>query len=187
MGVSFNINPSSSSFAETHSRKHKLLLISNYILLAASSSFIFLTLSLRLFPSLVGFFLILLHVLTIFIAVSSLSVATSSSNKCYAAHMVATVLTGIFQGSISVLIFASTSDFLGYLKSYVREEDGAVILKLAGALSVLIFFLEWVVLALTFLLRYHAFVDGSNSGAAGASRFQEEDSKAWSRPFQVYV
>ncbi|KAJ4723757.1 Transmembrane protein [Melia azedarach] len=187
MGVSFNINPTSSA-PETHTKKHKFLLVCNYILLAAASSFIFLTLSLRLFPSLCGFFLILLHVLTILIAVFACTVATSGSGKWYATHMVATVLTAIFQGSISVLIFASTTDFLGYLKSYVREEDGAIILRMAGCLSVLIFFLEWVVLALTFLLRYHAFVSSSAANGGGyGGRFQEEDPKGWSRPFQVYA
>ena len=56
--------------------------------------------------------------------------------------MVATVLTAIFQGSVSVLVFTRTGDFLGQLKSYVREEDGAVILKLAGGLTILIFCLS---------------------------------------------
>ena len=64
--------------------------------------------------------------------------------------MVATVLTAIFQGSVSVLVFTRTGDFLGQLKSYVREEDGAVILKLAGGLTILIFVLEWVVFTHTF-------------------------------------
>ncbi|KAF2292024.1 hypothetical protein GH714_000206 [Hevea brasiliensis] len=54
----------------------------------------FLTLLLRLVPSICGFFLILLHILTIAGAVSGCAV-------WYAAHMVATVLTAIFQGSIS--------------------------------------------------------------------------------------
>ncbi|KAJ0092095.1 uncharacterized protein LOC116118526 [Pistacia vera] len=179
MGVSFN---PSSSLPQTPSKKHKTLLVSSYILLAAASSFIFLTLSLRLFPSLCGFFLILLHVLTICVAVFSCHVASTASNRWYAAHMVVTVVTAIFEGSISVLIFTNTAGFLGYLKSYVREEDGVVILKLAGALTVLIFCLEWVVLTLAFLLRYKEFVAGSNG-----SRIQEEQSKDWPRPFQVYA
>lgn len=84
------------------------------------------------------------------------------------------MVTAIFEGSMSVLIFTNTTEFLGYLKSYVREEDGVVILKLAGALSVLIFFLEWVVLTLAFLLRYKEFVAGSNG-----SRLHEEQSKVY--------
>ncbi|KAK2642004.1 hypothetical protein Ddye_023767 [Dipteronia dyeriana] len=186
MGVSFNINPPSSSVPEANLRTHKILVICNYILLAAASSFIFLTLSLRLFPSLCGFFLILLHVLTIIVAISAFSVATSGSSKWYAAHMVVTVITAIFQGSASVLIFMSTADFLGYLKSYVREENGVVILRMAGVLSVLIFFLEWVVLTLAFKLRYHAFLQGSNGAAAnGGLRFQDENQKNWPWVFQA--
>ncbi|OMO62171.1 hypothetical protein CCACVL1_22993 [Corchorus capsularis] len=177
------------SVTQSHSRTHKSFLISNYILLGAASSCIFLTLSLRLFPSLCGFFLILLHVITIIAAVSGCSVVTSGSNKCYAAHMVAMVLTSIFQGSVSVLILTRTSDFLGYLKSYVREEDGAIILKLAGGLCVAVFCLEWLVLGLAFVLRYYAFVEGHGVGNGQSNqrngKVSDEDLKNWPWPFQV--
>lgn len=102
--------------------------------------------------------------------------------------MVATVLTAIFQGSVSVLIFTRTGDFLGNLKSYVREEDGAVILKLAGGLCILIFCLEWVVLTLAFFLKYYAYVEGDGSNAVvrrSAKVQQDEDLKDWPWPFQV--
>ncbi|KAK6915791.1 hypothetical protein RJ641_020908 [Dillenia turbinata] len=81
--------------------------------------------------------------------------------------MVATVLTAIFQGSVSVLIFSRTGDFLGNLKSYVREEDGVVILRLAGGLCVLIFCLEWVVLTLAFFLKYFASVAANEGRSTG--------------------
>ncbi|XP_057784490.1 uncharacterized protein LOC131001876 [Salvia miltiorrhiza] len=143
------------------SRTHKVFLLTNYILLGAASSCIFLTLSLRLIPSLVGALLILLHIVTIGGAVSGCAAARRrvGGGKFYGAHMVATVLTAIFQGSISVLIFTRPSDFLGRLKSYVREDDGVLILKLAGGLCVLIFCLEWAVLTLAFFLNYYAHVD----------------------------
>ncbi|XVF37556.1 hypothetical protein REPUB_Repub20aG0018900 [Reevesia pubescens] len=178
------------SVTQSHSKTHKTFLISNYILLGAASSCIFLTLSLRLFPSLCGFFLILLHVITIIASVSGCSVATSGSNKSYAAHMVAMVLTSIFQGSVSVLILTRTTDFLGYLKSYVREEDGVIILKLAGGLCVAVFCLEWVVLGLAFVLRYYTFVEGHGVGNGQSSnqrsgKVQDEDLKNWPWPFQV--
>ncbi|CAG7889034.1 unnamed protein product, partial [Brassica rapa] len=48
------------------------------------------------------------------------------------ANKVNTVLTAIFQGSVSVLIFTNTSNFLGSLMSYVRDEDSAAILKLGA-------------------------------------------------------
>lgn len=99
------------------------------------------------------------------------------------------MLTAIFQGSVSVLVFTRTSSFLGNLKSYVREEDGAVILKLAGGLSVLIFCLEWVVLTLAFFLKYYAYVEGGDGKAMVVRRSakvqQEEDLKDWPWPFQV--
>ena len=103
-------------------------------------------------------------------------------------HMVATVLTAIFQGSVSVLIFTRTGDFLGNLKSYVREEDGAVILKLAGGLCVLIFCLEWVVLTLAFFLKYYVNVDGGDNSmkrSAKVQQMEDEDMKNWPWPFQV--
>ncbi|CAA2975396.1 uncharacterized protein LOC111406505, partial [Olea europaea subsp. europaea] len=106
----------------------------------------------------------------------------------YGAHMVATMLTAIFQGSVSVLIYTRPEDFLGNLKSYVREEDGVTILKLAGGLCVLIFCLEWVVLTLAFFLNYYAYVqkDGVNSHAMKNSKVQDEDDlKNWPWPFQV--
>ncbi|CAK7322486.1 unnamed protein product [Dovyalis caffra] len=179
-------NHKSCPVTESHQRIHKFFTICNYILLCAATSCIFLTLSLRLFPSLCGFFVILLHMFTITAAVSGCSAALSGSNKWYAAHMVSTSLTAIFQGSVSVLIFTQTGDFLGYLKSYVREEDGAVILKLAGGLCVLIFCLEWVVLVLAFWLRYYAFVEGNGNGSAGSrnGKVQEDELKNWPWPLQ---
>ncbi|KAA8524268.1 hypothetical protein F0562_010691 [Nyssa sinensis] len=150
-----------------------------------ASSCIFLTLALRLIPSVCGFFLILLHIFTIAGAISGCTAASAGSNKWYAAHMVATVLTAILQGSISLLIFTRTAEFLGELKSYVREEDGAMILKLAGGLCVLIFCLEWVALALAFVLRYYAFVEG-NTPISRNVKAQEDDHeiKDW-QPFHV--
>ena len=180
------------SVTQSHYHTHKVFLFCNYILLGAASSCIFLTLSLRLFPSICGFFLILLHIFTISGAVSGCAAAGSTgTSRWHAAHMVATVLTAIFQGSVSVLIFTRTRDFLGQLKSYVREEDGAVILKLAGGLCVLIFCLEWVVLTLAFFLKYYAYVEGDNVGANSYAMRkstkvgQEEDLKDWPWPFQV--
>ncbi|KAL8088763.1 hypothetical protein AgCh_038518 [Apium graveolens] len=95
--------------------------------------------------------------------------------------MITTVVTAIFQGSVAVLIFSSTSSFLGNLKSYVREEDGGVILKLEGSLCILIFCLEWVVLGLAFVFRYHEFVQANG----GNAKVQHEDSSDWPWPFQV--
>ncbi|RDX91983.1 hypothetical protein CR513_25946, partial [Mucuna pruriens] len=175
----------SSSISPRHYNTHKVFLFCNYILLGAASSCIFLTLSLRLIPSLCGFFFILLHIFTIAGAVSGC--AAVGTNRWYSAHMVATVLTAIFQGSVSVLVFTRTADFLGQLKSYVREEDGAVILKLAGGLTILIFCLEWVVLTLAFFLKYYACVEG-NTGAVVPVRSgkvqQDDDLKDWPWPFQ---
>ncbi|KAI9078435.1 hypothetical protein K1719_039654 [Acacia pycnantha] len=187
MGIS--MNSQSASSITRHGHTYKVFLFCNYILLGAASSCIFLTLSLRLIPSVCGFFLILLHVLTIAGAVSGCAAASAGASLWYSAHMVATVLTAIFQGSVSVLIFTRTGDFLGQLKSYVREEDGSVILKLAGGLSILIFCLEWVVLTLAFFLKYYAHIigdSGANTVAMRSSKVQqEEDLKDWPWPFQV--
>ncbi|XP_043703691.1 uncharacterized protein LOC122653812 [Telopea speciosissima] len=186
MGISMNV--SSSSTNTSHFRVQKVFLLCNYLLLGAASSCIFLTLSLRLLPSISGLFLILLHVFTIAGSISGCNAASSGTNRWYAAHMVFTVLTAIFQGSVSVLIFTRTGDFLQGLKSYVREEDGIVILRMAGGLCILIFCLEWIVLILAFVLRYNAFVegDGVNSNAMKRSaKVQEEETKDWPWPFQV--
>ncbi|XP_010420311.1 PREDICTED: uncharacterized protein LOC104705913 [Camelina sativa] len=179
---------SSSPVEESHYHTHKIFLFSNYILLGAASSCIFLTLSLRLIPSICGFLLILLHAVTIAAAVSGCAAASCGRNRWYAAHMVATVLTAIFQGSVSVLIFTNTSKFLGSLKSYVREEDAAVILKLGGGLCIVIFCLDWIVLVCAFFLKYYAYVDGGSDGIAmkRTGKVQsEENPKDWPWPFQV--
>lgn len=88
--------------------------------------------------------------------------------------MVATVLTAIFQGSIGVLILTRSDEFLQQIKSYVREDDGVMILKLAGGLSVVMFFLEWVVLTVAFFLKYYAVVEGGTGevtlGGGGSKR-----------------
>ncbi|KVH91025.1 uncharacterized protein LOC112521881 [Cynara cardunculus var. scolymus] len=166
----------------SHYKTHKLFLLCNYVLLGAASSCIFLTLSLRLFPSLAGSSLILLHIITIAGAIAG---CNATKWKWYAAHMVATVLTAIFQGSVSVLIFTTTSNFLGALKSYVREDDAAVILKMAGGLCILMFCLEWLVLTLAFFLRYNAFVEGGSVQTNCGKVEDEEDTKNWPWPFQV--
>ncbi|XP_010258456.2 PREDICTED: uncharacterized protein LOC104598223 [Nelumbo nucifera] len=183
------IDSGSSSTGQSHYHTHKVFLLCNYILLGAASSCIFLTLSLRLVPSLCGFLLILLHIFTIAGAISGCAAASEGTSRWYAAHMVATVLTAIFQGSVSVLIFTRSGEFLGDLKSYVREEDGVMILRLAGGLCVLIFCLEWVVLSLAFALRYYAYVEGEGGNGGSVKRsakvHQGEDMNDWPWPFQV--
>ncbi|KAK9725228.1 hypothetical protein RND81_05G129800 [Saponaria officinalis] len=166
-----------------NSKTHKIFMICNYTLLGCATSCIFLTLSLRLFPSLVGFLFILLHAITVAGAVAGCS--GGGSHRWYAVHMVATVVTAIFQGSVSVLIFTTTSNFLGAMKSYVREDDAEVILKMAGGLCVLMFVLEWVVMSLAFVLRYHAFVDGNGNGNGNGNGGKADDLKNWPWPFQV--
>ncbi|KAL6585212.1 hypothetical protein OROMI_004501 [Orobanche minor] len=130
----------------------KVSLLTNYILSGAASNCIFLTLFLRLIASLIGARLLLLHIITIAGAISGCAAASHGGSKSYDAHMVATVLTVIFQGSVCVLIFSRLYDFLGHLKSYVREHNDVMILKLVGRLCVLIFYLEWVVLTLEYVL-----------------------------------
>lgn len=181
-------NMANVSDSQRHNRTHKVFVLCNYILLGAASSCIFLTLSLRLFPSICGFLLILLHVITIGGAVSGCAAAggnTRCSGRWYAAHMVATVLTAIFQGSVSVLIFTSTSNFLSSLRTYVREEDAAVILKLAGGLCVLIFTLEWAVLTLAFFLKYFAYVESGGTTTSSSKVQATEDVSDWPGPFQL--
>ncbi|PWA47754.1 hypothetical protein CTI12_AA167800 [Artemisia annua] len=171
-----------SSDVKSHHKTHKFFLICNYILLGAASSCIFLTLSLRLIPSGAGALLVLLHLITIAGAISGCNAVSAGSNKWYAIHMVATVLTAIFQGSVSVLIFTTTDNFLSALNSYVREENAETILKMAGGLCAVMFCLEWLVLTLAFFLRYYAFVEGTN----GSSKVSNEEySKNWTPPFQV--
>ncbi|KAJ6383531.1 hypothetical protein OIU78_026924 [Salix suchowensis] len=80
-------NHKSCPVTESHHSLHKFFTICNYILLCAASSCIFLTLSLRLFPSLCGFFIILLHMVTIIAAVSGCSASLSGSNKWYYAFV----------------------------------------------------------------------------------------------------
>ncbi|GER39793.1 hypothetical protein STAS_16413 [Striga asiatica] len=155
MGLS--VNSGGDSAPQT---THKVFLLTNYALIGAASSCAFLTLSLRLIPSLSGALLVLLHAITIAGAVFGCAAASrGGGSRLYGAHMVATVLTAIFQGSVSVLIFTGPSDFLGHLKSYVREDDAVVILKLAGGLCAAIFCLEWAVLTLAFFLNYYAYVE----------------------------
>lgn len=181
------------SITKESSKRQKFFLLINYILLGAASSCIFLTLSLRLIPSLIGFFFIILHIFTIAAAISGCSAVTSGSTKWYAAHMSATVFTAIFQGSVSVLIFTATDNFLGELKSYVREDSAEKILKLTGGLCVLIFCLEWVVLVLAFVLRYYEFVGGNGNNGKGGSihlggsnKVRDVDVKDLPGPFQPF-
>ncbi|CAN6448735.1 unnamed protein product [Victoria cruziana] len=192
MGLqSLAITTATTAHSQSAQRVHKLFLATNYVLLGAASSCIFLTLSLRLFPSLYGFFLILLHIVTIVAAAFSCASSTSAAShtRWYTSHMVSTVLTAIFEGSVSVLIFTRPADFLTALKSYVKEDDAEVILKLAGGLCVLIFCLEWVVLGLAFVMRYYAYT-ADQSGAVTEADMRRsakvQDSMSdWPWPFQV--
>ncbi|XP_047336525.1 uncharacterized protein LOC124940088 [Impatiens glandulifera] len=171
------------------SRTQKFYLLCNYALIGASSSCIFLTLSLRLIPSPIGFLLIFLHVLTIAGAVSGCAAASGSGRRWYGAQMVATVVTAIFQGSVAVLSFTVTDEFLGRLNSYVREEEGKMILKLGGGLCFGIFCLEWIVLTLAFFLSYRSFVEGGNgnnmNGSAKTAPIKDDELTNWPWPFQV--
>ncbi|EAY98630.1 hypothetical protein OsI_20555 [Oryza sativa Indica Group] len=134
--------------AGVHTRR--AFLLCNYLLLGAASGCIFLTLSLRLLPSPCGLLLVFLHALT---AVLAAAACSGSFTTAHAAHTASAVLTAIFQGAAALLAFTRTGDFLAELRSYVREEDGEVILELVGGLGAAIFVLEWAALALAFALR----------------------------------
>lgn len=92
-------------------------------------------------------------------------------------------LTAIFQGAVALLALTRTSDFLTELKSYVREEDAEVILKMVGGLGLLLFVLEWVVLALAFVLRLEG--EGHGNNARSPKVGNEDELKDWPFPFQV--
>ncbi|KAG6527974.1 uncharacterized protein LOC122039719 [Zingiber officinale] len=189
MGILSVASPPAASSSAARCRAHKSFLFSNYVLLGAASSCIFLTFSLRLLPSACGFLLILLHAFTIAAAIAGCGAAAAAapSSRWYGAHMVATVLAAILQGAVAVLALTRTADFLADgLKSYVREEDGAVILRMVGALGVLIFCMEWVVMALAFVLRYYAYIHDGAGTAAAAAKVQPEGQYAgdW-QPFHV--
>ncbi|XP_074589063.1 uncharacterized protein LOC141844970 [Curcuma longa] len=187
--ISISSPPPAAASSASHRRAHKSFLLSNYVLLGAASSCVFLTLSLRLLPSACGFLLILLHALTIAAAAAGCAAAGAAaapSSRWYGAHMVATVLAAILQGAVAVLALTRTADFLADgLKSYVREEDGAVILRMVGALGVLIFCMEWLVMALAFVLRYYAYVHDGGSAATAAKVQPEGQYAAHWQPFQV--
>ncbi|XP_051139992.1 uncharacterized protein LOC127257591 [Andrographis paniculata] len=192
MGIGGIIGGSGGDGECSHPRTRKVFILTNYALLGAASSCIFLTLSLRLVPSLVGFFFILLQLITIAGAIAGSAAASrgGSSKYYYGAHMVATVLTAIFQGSVSVLILTRPSDFLEHLKSYVMQENGVAILKLAGGLCVAIFCLEWVVLTLAFFLNYYAYVERNNGSSSygvkgGSSTAKVQDAHGLPQPFQI--
>ncbi|KAJ4798825.1 transmembrane protein [Rhynchospora pubera] len=172
---------SSSNPSLYHTRK--AFLLSNYILLGAASGCIFLTLSLRLIPSLCGLLLIFLHCLTAVSAGFSCSVGPAASHM---AQTAISSLTAIFQGAVALLALTRTSDFLTELKSYVREDDAEVILKMVGALGLLVFVLAWVVLALAFVIRLEGEGDGMQGSNVRSSKVgNEEHLKDWPWPFQV--
>ncbi|KAG0476726.1 hypothetical protein HPP92_013567 [Vanilla planifolia] len=132
---------------------HQAHLLANYLLIGAASSCIFLTLSLRLIPSPCGLLLISLHALTTIAAASS-AACPSPSDRSHAAHTTAAALTAIFHGAIALLAFTRSIEFLSELRSYIREEDAIVILRLVGGLCAAMFCLEWVAMALAFALRF---------------------------------
>jgi hypothetical protein len=162
---------------------HKAFLLCNYTLLGAASACIFLTLSLRLAPSPCGLLLVFLHALTAVFAAAGCSGsftdggAGAGAGRAHAAHTAGAVLAAIFQGAAALLAFTRTADFLAELRSYVREEDGEIILKLVGGLGTAIFVLEWAALALAFAFRLDD--DGGEEEADG------EYSKSWAPGYHV--
>ncbi|RLM73442.1 uncharacterized protein C2845_PM15G13030 [Panicum miliaceum] len=190
-GLSVIAPPARDTASPQHRRARRAFLVSNYLILGCASGCGFLTLSLRLVPSVDGFLLILLHALTVGAAVAGCAVIAAPDpprGRCYTAHMSATVVVSILQGAAAVLAFSRTADFLSDgLKSYVRKEDGAVILRMVGGLGVGIFCLEWVALALAFVLRYYSYVDrecGGNPLRRSAKVGGEDGAGTWPWPFQ---
>jgi hypothetical protein len=86
---------------------------SNYLILGAASGCGFLMVSLRLMPSVDGFLLILLHVLTVTVAVAGCAIIATLEplrGRCYTVHMAATVVVSL-QGAAAVLAFSRTAEF----------------------------------------------------------------------------
>uniref|UniRef100_A0A3Q7HHN1 Uncharacterized protein n=1 Tax=Solanum lycopersicum TaxID=4081 RepID=A0A3Q7HHN1_SOLLC len=137
--MGFN-NYYSDSSEPHHHKTHKIFLFCNYILLGASSSCIFLTLSLRLIPSLYGFLFILLHILTIGGAVFGCATvsAQSADTRGYGAHMRrGCVMILRLAGGLCALIFClewisiTLAFFLKYY-DYIEGNNGNIAMKNRG-------------------------------------------------------
>ncbi|WOL07431.1 hypothetical protein Cni_G16172 [Canna indica] len=84
-----------------------------------------------IFPSPCGFLLIALHALTAIACATTLA----STARWHTTHMVSTVIASIFHSVIVLHVSTRTADFLAELRSYVRKEDGTIILRMVGDLG----------------------------------------------------
>uniref|UniRef100_A0A7N0VE82 Transmembrane protein n=1 Tax=Kalanchoe fedtschenkoi TaxID=63787 RepID=A0A7N0VE82_KALFE len=142
---------SKSSFtSRSHYHTHKLFLLCNYILLGAAFSCIFLTLPLRLLLSLDNFFHILLQAFTIRPTFPDVPPPPPNPAPLPPSSLPSS-------RALSPSSLHRDGGFLGSQKLYVHEDEGDMRLKLAGRLCVVIFFLEWLVLA--FMLKYYMYVE----------------------------
>jgi len=151
--------PSARESAALYTRK--LFRCTNYTVLSTSIASIITLLFLKLSPTGWGWMLLVINMLTVLSAIAGF--VSSTEAGCYTFQVVMTAITAVLQGCLALVLFTQTTLCLNNLRPSTRSTSddygGRALVQFDAVLSIFLFCIQWVALALACIIHYCVFVD----------------------------
>lgn len=139
----------------------KLFRGTNYTVLATSTASIITLLSLKLSPTRWGWMSLVIDMLTVISGIAGF--VSSTESGCYTFQVVMTAITAVLQGCQALVLFTQTTFCLNHLRPSTRSNPndygGKALVQFDAVLSLFLFCIQWVALALACIVHHCVFVD----------------------------
>lgn len=139
----------------------KLFRGTNYTVLAIATASIITLLSLKLSPTRWGWMSLVIEVLTVISGIAGF--VSSTESRCYTFQVVMTAITAVLQGCQALVLFTQTDLCLNNLRPSTRSNPndygGRALVQFDAVLSLFLFCIQWVALALACIVHHCVFVD----------------------------
>jgi hypothetical protein len=139
----------------------KLFRCTNYTVLATAVSCIITLLFLKLSPTGWGWMLLVIDILTVISGIAGF--VSSTESGCYTFQVVMTAITAVLQGCLALVLFTQTNLCLNNLRPSTRsgsdDYGGKALVQFHAVLSLFLFCIQWVAMALACIIHHCVFVD----------------------------
>lgn len=139
----------------------KLFRSTNYTVLATAVVSVITLLFIKLSPTGWGWMLLVIDILTVLSGIAGF--VSTTEPGCYTFQVVMTAITAVLQGCLALVLFTQTILCLNNLRPSTRygsdDYGGKALVQFHAVLSLFLFCIQWVALALSCIIHYCVFAD----------------------------